>query len=341
MRKKTTFLTLFLIASTTICNIFSMEENRTPTNNTQPRLNVFAIRGQNGGGSEDWYVDKVLGHDKIKQIPVPNPSLLPDLGQGDCMRQFDKTLKKNSQATGIIHATSQGTATALNYVAEKDQGKQVKGMVLESSLASGNSAINHTVKDGMGMPGLAKLPFFYYWAPYIAKVMFPFYSPSGKQPIKSIAKIPKNMPIIFAHCTRDFQLSYDDSCALYYAARKNGNNNAYLMTKDKYAHVNILVDYSSSELRLDVNDVKAIRSILKKHDLMNSELADPSLDLTPYQPDPEQFKKVHDDLVRKEKNHERLGYAVKAGVALGTIAALKYFVAPVVKGYMSKSNPTA
>lgn len=286
----------------------------------QQKLHVYAIPGQNGLGSEVNYVKKLLGEEAVEVTPVQTPTICPDLGQRRCLKHLREAVNsRGGNPAGIIHATSQGTATALNYVAREDKGKNIQALILESPLASGNSAIHHTASQpSMGLQKITNLPFSYYWAPYVAKSMFPAYSPSGRQAIRSIKDIPANMPVVIAHSKKDEQISYDDACALYYGLREQGNNNTYFITKKGANHVRPLKHSRNRPI---------VRAILQKHALLTASDEEQGniqggIDLSAYQPPHQQFKKQYDVLVAKEKNHARIGYVLTAGFFI----AACYFV---------------
>lgn len=298
-------------------------------NGMQQKLHVYAIPGQNGLGSDVDYVKGLLGEESVNVTRVSTPTVAPDFGQSRCLGHLRETVNTHGDnPEGIIHATSQGTATALNYVAHEDKGKRIKALILEATLGSGNSAIHHTASGPlMRLSAITNLPFSYYWGPYIAKALFPSYSPSGKQAIRSVKDIPTNMPVVIAHSKHDFQLSYDDACALYYGLREQGNNNAYLLTKEGNQHIQILDDAS---------DKRVVRAILHKHRLLTSSdeqqrKMHSDIDLSAYQPPHQQFKKQYETLIGKEKNHLGLGWALTAGVC----AVACYFIKKIYDKRMS------
>lgn len=287
----------------------------------QSGLTVFAIPGQNGLGSETYYIEHLLQPDKknpIEIIRVPTPSWNADLGQDNCIRLLADSIQKlkRQHQNAILYATSQGTATALNFLAhsqDKNPQNKIDGLVLEATLASGNSAVHHTATGPlMGLSTLGRVPFSYYWMPYIAKALMPCYWPGGKQPIKSIEKLPTNLPIVIAHSQNDPQLSFNDACALYYGLRQNGNNNAYLMPFEDRAHIQVLGRGHQS--------AQVLRAILTKHSLLKKEQ---SIDLSPYQPDPQQFKAQYDALIAREKWHNRLKYVLGTGACAASALAIK------------------
>lgn len=304
---------LFLLTSLISTSLLSMEQS-------PQGLTVYAIPGQNGLGSESSYINNVLNPDQNTQleiIQVSTPTVGADLGQNNCIGYLAKAIEKQTRQhqNAIIYATSQGTATALNYLAhseDKDPQNKIDGLVLEAALGSGNSAVHHTVTGPLrGLASLAKIPFSYYWMPYVAKVHFPLYWPGGKQPIKSVEKISTNLPIVIIHSEGDMQLSFNDACALYYGLRQR-NENVYLLPFKGKAHLNILSG-SAEKARM-------VREILAQHKLLPN---DRIIDLSQYQPNLWQFKVHYDALIAKERLHNRLKYLLSAGACTATAIIIK------------------
>jgi hypothetical protein len=282
-------------------------------------IGVYAIPGQNGMGSEPTYVEALFAGYPVTVVSVATPGS-SDLGQGRCLTCLREAFAQKAFETAIIHATSQGTATALNYLADEDAGHHIKALILESVLVSGNSAIYHTTHGPlMGtsfLSSLARLPLSYYWAPYCAKCLFPWYWPFGKQPIKVLDKIPTTLPIIIIHSKDDMQLSYDDACALYYGLRSRGNDNVYLISKDGSRHIHLI----------DEREKNVVLAILQRHGLLTSRaVGEPTIDLSAYQPDPLVFKPLYDSLVWKESCHRLVGYGTGA-VTLSALIYAGYYV---------------
>lgn len=279
---------------------------------------LYVIPGQNGSGCEDWHVGRIFG---ATDIAVPIPSSIPDLGQERCLSYLRNVLNAHPEHRNlIVYAVSQGTATVLNYLAETSD-QRIKCVVLQAPLVSGNSAILHTLKGPlMNYPGLANLPFAHYWIPYCAKVLFPLYWPAGRQPIKSIQKISRDIPIVIVHSKDDPQLPYEGACALYYGLRSQGKNNVYFISKDSGGHMWLLNE----------NDKPAIDAILAKHDLKEQSPETAAIDLSIYQPDHMQFKAYYDDLIFKESNHTCLKYTAIATCATIAARVLRSKIAPVL-----------
>lgn len=276
---------------------------------TAKPLAVYAIPGQNGLGSEQDYVANLLGCPEEAVTMVETPKTFPDLGQSNCIYYLRKALaQKDPGQPVIIHATSQGTATILNFLAQEGHDKNIKALILEATLATGNNAVVHTLKNPYsGLAHLTHYPWAYYWLPYAAKGMFPCYWPGGKQAITALHKLPKNIPIIIAHSRKDIQLAYEDACALYYGLRARGNDNVYFISKDGNKHLQILNT---------VQDSSDVRNILAKHKIPSFSANGNSL--AGLQPDPEQFKPLYENLIRKERNHTRIGYSF----GFATVAAI-------------------
>lgn len=294
-------------------------------------LKVYCVPGQNDKGSECYQVARLTGGDDQGVLfgHVDTPSFPKiDFGQGYCLTHLRSGLQKRVREKEIIHATSQGTATALNYLAE-DKAGRIKGAVLEAVLASGNSAILHTV-GGPLMPPLnrfARWPLAYYWMPYIAKALYPFYSPTGMQPIKSIQQISRDIPIVLAHSKGDPQLPFSGACAVYYALRNRGFKNTYFVQKKGFKHLQILEN--------SVHGSSIIKAIFQRHGLQENPAgavaaAAPAIDLSKYQPDPAQFKADYDELMRKERNHTYIKWGTLTSVAAGAFYLLRNNIAPVV-----------
>jgi hypothetical protein len=299
---KTKQFFLFIFACSSLHHfVYSMEHEK------KPELHIYAVPGRSGWGSDSNYIESMLPENVPAHITqVETPQYFPDMGQGACIRLLEQAIKHISlKNTNIIWATSQGTATVLNRLAQKPQQK-IDAVILDSTLVSGNSAIVHYVRNSdkhlfmSGIPKrahlLTKLPYADYWLPYLAGIDgYTRYFPAGRQPIKSACQIPNNLLIIMIHATRDKLTPYSDACELYDILRKRGNNNVYFITKDSEGHSDLL----------EKSDKPILEAILQKHSLLpkNKEIA---VDLAPYQPDPEQFKPLFTKLYKKEMRHEKI-----------------------------------
>jgi hypothetical protein len=277
-----------------------------------PETHLVIIPGQNGLGGQN--IDTVLPYFENKpdlKHHVETPLVLPDLGQDRCMNYLKKTMSSlNTYKNVIIHASSQGTATAINYTAEHP--KQVGALILEGIMLTGNSAIEHHVETSM-LPGATSLPGSYYWMPYAAKISYPSYSPAGNQPIFNANKLPRNLPIIIIHHTNDPELSYKDAQGLYSflkVIKKNDNVYFISTTSERHTHINLLD-------KEDTEEITAINTILKQN---NQLLSNPNellenIDLTRYQPKPkEKWLQHFNAILCKENKFWNVDMAIKTGL---------------------------
>ncbi|HLW72677.1 MAG TPA: hypothetical protein VKR54_01380 [Candidatus Babeliales bacterium] len=300
MKKITCLLTLTML----LCNALSTLAMQSQK---QPKTNLVIIPGQDEFEGQN--IDTVLPYfaDKIKLKHYVEPLSLPDLGQERCIRRLATTMSSfKKKHPVIIHASGQGTATAINYASENPQ--RIKALILDSIMLTGNSAITHTI-DHEILPGVTDIPGSYYVLPYIAKVNFPFYGPADKQPIFNADKLPENLPIILIHHTDNPQLSYKDAQALYAFLKKTKKNkNVYLLsrTTDNAGHI-----YLYGEPQKD--EITVINTILKKHTVLpsNPQESVKAIDITPFQPDPEQEWLDHfNTLLKKEEKIWYMDWAV-------------------------------
>jgi len=302
---KRTVHSFLLIAITASYYIAAMEV---------PKTHLMVIPGQNGRGGQN--VGKVLPYFAYNQHlmhHIETPMKNPDFGQSICQSFVNEKinwLKTNNRLHDydrlIIHGSSQGTATAINYTAHNP--KNIKALILESILLTGNSAIFHTVDNTM-MPDNCDLPeCSYYSLPYTAKVSFPSYSPSGEQPINNIDKLPTDLPIIIAHDTKDFQLSCKDAQALYaYLTMVKKNPNVYLFAQESLygEHINLLK-------KDNIQEIFAINHILKIHNLLPIDCSEEFIDISQFQPQPQQEWLDHFNAIfKKEKNIEIIDTTIK------------------------------
>ncbi len=313
-----------LILAITLCN------SNTFTMEPETKTHLLVIPGQNGRGGQN--VTTVLPYFKQHPLQLHNietPLKSPDFGQSTCQKYLtDKInwLKENDVLHDndplIIHGSSQGTATTINFTANNPNN--IKALILESVLLTGNSAIFHTV-DNMMMPKEYDLPeSSYYSLPYTAKVAYPSYSPTGEQPINNIDKLPTDLPIIILHDDQDFQLNFKDAQALYaYLTAIKDNKNVYLFTykTEKGAHINLLKPYNTKE-------ISAINTILELHNILPSDSQKiSSLDtLAEYQPEVQQEWLDHFNAIfTKEQNLECIDTSTKLVISsLGLYALGKY-----------------
>ena len=277
-------------------------------------LTVLAIPGQNGLGynnierHNDCHINTLYNNNtRIQNIPTP--TFATDFGQYFCQRHLHQALESINTPCGI-EASSQGAATALNYFSKNLNNTKIKALVLQSAMASGNSAIYHTVSQYV--PCISSLPGAYYILPYIARLWLPFltYSPSGEQPVDSVKNIRKSeIPIILVHATQDFQVSPQDSQALYYALKENKNKHVYLVPIDVQHHLHLL-DYpdSTEDGKKRHEAQKCVRNILEYHRIIPTGRLEraTSSRIKTCQPDHKQYQSQYENLLKRESVHQKI-----------------------------------
>jgi hypothetical protein len=262
---------------------------------TNKAIHAIIIPGLNSGGGK--YGKEILKQHGIMIHDAGTIRSWIDLGQNNCIKHFKVAIDLLQKATGIggiiILASSQGTATTFNYVAQHPE--KVRMIIGEGIMASGNSAIQWTV-DQCVIPKIRHVPGSYYILPFLAKIVrFWSYNPTGIQAIHSVDKIPNDIPVVLVHCKNDFQLAYSDAEAIYARLRMNGNENAYLIPierdksiskYDQRQHIDLIEPNSPQSAIIDAILVK--HNLSPRHDAQNRDkkILPEKFDLTPYQPKP-------------------------------------------------------
>jgi|GEM_PF-2196141 hypothetical protein len=293
-------------------------EQKSANGACQP-LTVYALRDMDGQRVSQDYIrlmvddgwridDEEDDAQRVRIVDLAVPAT--DFGQLMGILQVDTATRlRPAQYDVLLYGTDIGAATAINYIADivNDQvDTRIKALILESPFASGNSALDHRSQNEQQPHGWMLHTHYarsFYTTPYLMKFLTDSrYDPDGVQPIKSIAKIPNEMLVILAHSKDNKSNAYEDSCALYYGLRAQGNENAYLITKEGEAHEEILHGVSEGSF---------IKNMLKKHKLIPGDY-DASMDVSRYQPDHKGFKEIYAALLAKEEWHAMLGYGVNA-----------------------------
>ncbi|MCJ7636073.1 MAG: hypothetical protein MUO21_01135 [Nitrososphaeraceae archaeon] len=289
-----------------------MEKHPLNNNNNNYNMNeiIYTIPGQNGlGGSPNYLTNNIFSKNQTKIIQLQTPKKHIDLGQHTCMSFLDDYKSFNSTAK-IVHVTSQSTSTLLNYLCTETKHKlnNIQCIIFESVMASGNSAIYHTV--------ISFAPFIkivdsklnnvlYYILPYIVKLFhFPYYKPTGLQPIKikSMDNIHKDTVFIISHSAKDSQLNISDAKALYYKLKYVHHfEHVYFNIKLGFQHINLIQT---------VFETATIQSILSSHNILqfNSDNFDISKEhewKTYPINNKENFKQCYDELLKREHKLEQ------------------------------------
>ncbi len=321
-------------------------------------LGYITLHGQNGCGGED-FDDNALLYLPIKRCNTIKGYKI-DLGQGNCIRHFNDQLKNfawNFEKTKpelvgkkVLFGFSQGTATIINWLAQKEQinqDKKVAAVVLQAVLGNGNNAILHNA-ERMIKP-ITYLPFARFWIPWVTKAFFPTYNPWGKQALSSASKLSPNIPVIILHDQNDPETPINDARKLYCALIKNReDNNVYLIeTNNRYiSHVNILYSMTREKrhetvgimnviykkLNLPYQDKITIREERDHNDLskiINPQqeiLIDLEKDLHPFQPSVEEVEARIKACPSTKRGIFRNAIDMLSGTALlGSLAYYTYY----------------
>lgn len=291
----------------------------------QPQFTSISVPGQNGGGTYTFRQNNIVNTRDWIKTTYPRKKI--DLGQGNCVAHFESqipeqlklgAINKRQHEKYLLYGVSQGTATITNWVAQmphNEQQEKIGGIVLESTLGSGNSAIMHNAQRIDRVKALTYLPFSRLWVPWVAKFKFPTYNPLGKQAISSAKKISPNIPVVIMHAPNDPETSINDSRRLYCKLRENGNQNAYLFEIDTEKEVHVdLFDHDRQKDR----KIAALQAIYKKHNLPhNSGMVIPNVVPQEVQPPVEEVRqriKNHDWKKRYVRNAIDI---LSAGLELG------------------------
>lgn len=268
----------------------SMEPETSLAPQKEQEFYSVILPGQNGLGGETFHSLNIV-NTRYKFYRTLEDLRRIDLGQENCIRSFveqlesDAVLKTDPKPKLLLYGVSQGTATLVNWLAQKSHDEQEKitsCLVLESVLGSGDSAIKHTAKN---IPVVGWLPTSL--LSVVAKTsMFPEYQRHGLNALDSAHKLSPRIPVILMHNIQDIHLSIDDARQLYCVLKKDNRDNVYLFEVDTpRAHVNLLY-FDQNKASLDKR--AALQAIYKKHGLPYVSTYIP--DLKQFQPSVEQVK---------------------------------------------------
>lgn len=185
-----------------------------------------------------------------------------DVYQGNCRRNFDNQFATdNNKQQGkdlVLAGVAGGAGTLIAWLAKQPQKvkDRTKALVVESVAVDSSFAIHYAEQK---CKPITYLPFARLWLPFLALTYYPTYNPFGIQPIESAHRLPKNLPVIIMHGTKDPICPINGARQLYSTLRKDGNNNVFLMENDSSTHVDILEEDPQKEEK-----IKALQAIYKR-----------------------------------------------------------------------------
>jgi len=253
------------------------------------------LPGLHGGRAEN---NSLLSTSHYKIYDVIKPASQADLGQDQCIRDFERQLYDDQdfqQSKKVIFiGSSQGAATLLNMIAQmthEEQEAKIAALILEAPLADGNEAI---MQSALKKPGLGYFPLVRFWSPWVGKAHHRDYNPYGMQALTSAKHISAKIPVIILHNKMDARISVNSARKLVCAflkARQHHTNNVYYIETDIHAkHGDSHTDF----LREDAQNSAVFHAICKNIGLpydakQSDEFNDEELCL--FQPSVEQLEK--------------------------------------------------
>lgn len=144
------------------------------------------------------------------------------LGQAADMECLHNACKKHKKVS--LLGVSRGAATILNYLA-KYKPKNIDVVIVESPFDHVDSVVEHKAGG---------------WGKSLLPASFPNYDCKGAQPITSIKKINRKLPILLVCSEKDTLIPAASTIRLYNAFRKAGYKHVYLLVTKHGPHAKIL-----------------------------------------------------------------------------------------------------
>lgn len=241
------------------------------SSSSTPRYyHVVAVPGQNGDGMQPSYVKQRFELAMINAVNATDYELQPqlysivrsgiptktaqiDFGQKNCKALLTEAVQScNTSYPIVLYGNSQGTSTIIQWLADQEVDEKLRSrvmlVVLEAVMASGNSAIWHTVHNGF-FPGLMRnvaqwLGLDAATCVLVSRFLFTQYDANAKQPIELVGMFPRDVPVIMTHARQDACLSYNDACAMMFMLRfKMQHRHAYLCTRMDNLHIDLYTSF--------------------------------------------------------------------------------------------------
>jgi len=215
----------------------------TTTETTIPMTtHMVVLSGMNGNGGQNVIrTMKPFPPSHIHRVAYAH-DCIPDLGQDVCMQGLHLVMcrlnKDPSVSHILVHATSQGTATILNYMGYyPDSCRKLSALVLESILASGNLSI-------ASVCGATLIPIVNWTLPLLSTWIMAGYRPNGPQAIHSITSKwgtkYKHVPIVLLQTEEDRETPALGFYAVCAALERQGCSSVYSFLLPRHQHVGLL-----------------------------------------------------------------------------------------------------
>lgn len=270
------------------------------------------------------------------------------LGQKKCTRYVKRAIEQDIAKDAkegkqydqrVLLAFSQGAATVANLMQEDGlKIPNLKIMLVEGLFLSANDALHDSIhgarSESYGF--LKELPYLRYWLPLFAQmVKFPYYKPAGPQPIHALSAIPKDLPLVIIHGTRDQRVDHDENARVVYSwLRQQGKDNVYLISKEGSDEA--IAQEKDHVTVLGQEDVPAVHAILRKHNILPAKQDDKQIDLAQFQPQFEhselqRYIALYHAKIAQHTIHERIEQGIDAATILAGLAVIYWSVKSMLK----------
>lgn len=258
-------------------------------------LKAIIVPGVGGGGRHSF--DLIINNEAEILRLKPLPRRQCDMGQRNCTNQLTEFIQQSDTMRPhnkiLFFGSSQGTATLINWIADltEEEQKRILFLCLEATVENGNNAILQTV-DQCICPALSYLPFARFLLPLAAKTKLTAYNPYGRQAIRSVNRLSKDIPIILMHNVNDPEVSINSSRRLYCELRRNNHQKTYLIELEaEENHIGLLYHINYSDL---TNVLSVVQKIYEQNNLPPAparKIIDLNIGLELYQPSIEEVEK--------------------------------------------------
>ncbi len=188
------------------------------------------IRSYQQGNNGHWYIVGELS-ESFDFPEVENGRVnrkKANLGQEDDIKALESAHQRfcapGAKANkAVIIGVTRGAAAALNYAAQNPRG--IKALVLEATFDTPETCMMYMLKryHVSWVPGFKKA------ARRFGRSRYQGYNKLGIKPIESVAKIDKNLPILFIHSKKDAFVPAESSRILYNKLKAQGHEHVYLL----------------------------------------------------------------------------------------------------------------
>lgn len=242
----------------------AIELHTKPTVMLPRAFSVVVVPGQNGVGTDAGYVQRrfepLLSNMETThpqdQLPrsivrsgIPTHCGHIDFGQDRCKALLTEAMQVGDvNFPVVLYGNSQGTSTILQWLSDPAVDKRLRDrvvlVVLEAVMASGNSAIWHTVHNWYCSKPLRHMAEYLCLDALVCVLaswmVFRSFRAGDKQAVQCAESFPRHVPVIMTHARQDGNLCYNDACAILHLMRhKLQHPHAYLCTRMDDQHIDL------------------------------------------------------------------------------------------------------